>query len=1674
MSFGRWLHNIADLASIDKKAARSRQRRSPWRGVCVLNLENLEDRFAPAVQLTYGGPTTALALTERTVGATPAVVVSEPISGTLKIDLGTGHTFDASSTGSATGLTYQNANSPTTSQFATVDISKANGISALQPALPGDTLNLGPINNATAGLGNVTASAAVINVNGLSTASSNGSVSLTASGALTVASNTVLNTGTGIISLAADVNADGTGDSDTTDPLAIQSGAVVTSFNSGSNAITLRGAAINIDTSSHPAQVGRWTLPSTVPTATLTGLSAPYGLAFDQNGNLFVANYSANTVSEFAPGHTTPTATLTGLFGPTYLAFDHNGNLFVSNEGTSDNGSTVSEFAPGATTPTATLTGVSCPAGLAFDSSGNLFVADFGYDNGTTVSEFAPGATSPKATLTGVFVPNGLIFDSNGDLFVSNTYANNTSFAPGTKVTEFSPGSTSPTSTLTGVSEPRSMAFDSSGNLFVADFGDSSADGTTVSEFAPGGTAPKATLTGLHGPFNLAFDQSGNLFVTNFGYYNGTTVSEFTPGSTTPAATLTGLNGPLDLAFDQSGNLFVTNESGTTVSEFGKTLTPTAGGVVIRTAQSSQTMSIGGNAAGANINLTNAELGQVFTTAAGTITFGDSAQTGTIAFQDATPATTAGASVVVQQSATGAGQIVLNTSSGISLSAGSANVTLNGGTGGIAASATSNTAEIAGTGTVTLNSSGAIGSATNRVQFDAVNTPASVVVGSMLKPTGIYLGGLSNLTLGNVTGGTATLDATAGNALILAANGVLSTASNVSLSAGAGGITASTGADIASTGTVTLNTKGPIGSAGNRVQFDAVNAPASVVVGSTQKPSGIYLDGLGSLTLGNVTAGMATLDVIAANALILANSAVLNVGSGDVNLSAGAGGITANPGSDIATTGTVTLNTGGAIGSTSQRLEFDAVNQPASIVIGTSTQPSKVYLDGMGNLTLGNVTGTSANTGLDVTARKGLVVAAGAQIITGTGTISLAADVNANGTGDSDATDSLAIMSGALVTCSEPVSNAITLRGAAINLDTSSNPAQVGPGASAVSTTPTATLTGLAGPTGLAFDAHGNLFVANAGNGSGTTVSEFAPGSTAPTATLTGLHGPMPMAFDSKGDLFVGNYLGMHVLEFAPGGTSPTATLTGLNQPYALAFDHHGNLFVTNFGGTTVSEFAPGSTAPTATLTGLTAPRALAFDSSGNLFVANRSANTVSEFAPGSTAPTATLTGLNLPIALAFDTRGNLFVANVGNSTVSEFAPGSTTATATLTGLNAPDSLAFDRSGNLFVANRATYNGTTVSEFAPGSTTPMATLTGLNDPEALAFDSHGNLFVANAGNASGTTVSEFASTFFRPAAGGVVIRTALPGQTMSIGGNASGANINLTNAELAQIVTTATGIITFGATSTTTFQNATPASSLGASVVVQQSPTGTGKIVLDDTSGIALSVGGGNVTLSAGTNGIIAIGTNSAADIATTGKVTLNTTGAIGSAAKYLILDGTSTPSKVIIGSAQQPSSVFLEGLGIINLWNVTSTGAQTYKCLKGSIRLNATLTTTNSNITFASPVAMVATTNIVVGTGTVNMLSKSSLIVHINGTTTSTYTQMNVTGSVNLDADSGLGAILSVAVGYDSQIGDSYTLIQTTAGIQGTFRGLAEGATITVGGKVYKISYAANGGKNVTLTRVS
>ena len=193
--------------------------------------------------LNWPAPGGALTLTESSSGVTPAITISETSSSSnlLEINLGSGFSFNSTSTTGVTGLTYQNAGSPGTSQYATINIAVANNLSSLAATLPGDGLTLGPIYDSAGGLDSISTSAATIAVAGISTASVNGNVALAASGNLTVNSNAAVQTGTGTISLAADVNANGTGYNGA-GVLTIGAGATVTSANPSATAMIGRWA----------------------------------------------------------------------------------------------------------------------------------------------------------------------------------------------------------------------------------------------------------------------------------------------------------------------------------------------------------------------------------------------------------------------------------------------------------------------------------------------------------------------------------------------------------------------------------------------------------------------------------------------------------------------------------------------------------------------------------------------------------------------------------------------------------------------------------------------------------------------------------------------------------------------------------------------------------------------------------------------------------------------------------------------------------------------------------------------------------------------------------------------------------------------------------------------------------------------------------------------------------------------------------------------------------------------------------------------------------------------------------------------------------------------------------------------------------------------------------------
>ena len=149
----------------------------------------------------------------------------------------------------------------------------------------------------------------------------------------------------------------------------------------------------------------------------------------------------------------------------------------------------------------------------------------------------------------------------------------------------------------------------------------------------------------------------------------------------------------------------------------------------------------------------------------------------------------------------------------------------------------------------------------------------------------------------------------------------------------------------------------------------------------------------------------------------------------------------------------------------------------------------------------------------------------------------------------------------------------------------------------------------------MAFDAAGNLYVANSQVG---TVSEVTPARVESTFA-SGLGDPSGLAFDSAGNLYVAG--ADTVSKVTPAGNVSTFA-SGFSNAFSLAFDSAGNLYVGNQLGLTVSEVTPAGLVSTFA-SGFLLPEGLTFHA-GSLYVDNDAAlNTVSKFSETVTVPFA-------------------------------------------------------------------------------------------------------------------------------------------------------------------------------------------------------------------------------------------------------------------------------------------------------------------------------------------------------------------------------------------------------------------------------------------------------------------
>ena len=252
----------------------------------------------------------------------------------------------------------------------------------------------------------------------------------------------------------------------------------------------------------------------------------PVGVAVDGSGNLYIASISkygggVYEASDCASGSCVMTTLGGGFYNAWGVAVDENGNIFVADT----ENSAVKEMPPGCASASCVTTlggGFSWPYGVAVDGDGNVYVAD-GKNN--AVKEMAAGCTSASCVTTlggGFNGPEGVAVDARGNIYVSDTGNN------AVKEMHRDCDSTACVTTLAdSVSDPVGISVERSGDIYLG--------GNNEARVMPRGCNSSGCVTALGCCFlfsnGVAVDSSGDIYVTS---EEG--LKEITPGGVNSAA----------------------------------------------------------------------------------------------------------------------------------------------------------------------------------------------------------------------------------------------------------------------------------------------------------------------------------------------------------------------------------------------------------------------------------------------------------------------------------------------------------------------------------------------------------------------------------------------------------------------------------------------------------------------------------------------------------------------------------------------------------------------------------------------------------------------------------------------------------------------------------------------------------------------------------------------------------------------------------------------------------------------------------------------------------------------------------------------------------------------------------------------------------------------------------
>lgn len=258
------------------------------------------------------------------------------------------------------------------------------------------------------------------------------------------------------------------------------------------------------------------------------------------------------------------------------------------------------------------------------------------------------------------------------------------------------------------------------------------------------------------------------------------------------------------------------------------------------------------------------------------------------------------------------------------------------------------------------------------------------------------------------------------------------------------------------------------------------------------------------------------------------------------------------------------------------------------------------------------------------------------------------------------------------------------------------------------------------------------------GTGTGALVN-FLPGRSIPRRS--GFNAPSGVAVDAAGNIYVANAGTGEVLEMSVGCTSykcATRLGGGYNWYVSVAVDGAGNVY-TGSGDSFLRKIPSGCADPLCVIElGITfyGLRGVAVDGAGNIYVATTYLSRVQEIPAGCSNSSCVMTlgrFSNGPENVAVDGNGNVYVTEAESNSVTEMTPNCKSSSCMRTlggGFSRPAGVTVDGSGNIYIADQLNGALKKMSAGCADSSCVTTLASDINQPSSVAVDGKGNVYFA--------------------------------------------------------------------------------------------------------------------------------------------------------------------------------------------------------------------------------------------------------------------------------------------------------------------------------------------------------